>query len=153
MMDKGIEVRPKMLFLHPKQIAESYNVVKDEIPDLEIGDYLLYKTPKEPQEIMDLCDDQEIAFKPEFLYFDMELCRSNLFAIDCALIGADTTSDVMIGFDKAQEINEKLSKKFLKNSQTKSNCETHLTQSQKELSEMLGENNTNPSTQYFNKAI
>lgn len=120
--------------LHERDSTETYStpiiiekldernpkMLKKENSELEMGDYLLYKTPEETQEIINLCREQGITFRPEFLYFNMDLCRNNLLAIDCALIGADATTDGLIDYDEAQEINEKLSKKILKKSTVES---------------------------------
>lgn len=120
-IDKRVDIRSNMLFLKPEQVAENYRKIKNETPGLEIGGYLLCKTPEETQEIIDLCHEQEITFRPEFLYFDMNLCKSNLQVIDYVLLGVDATLDGLIDFDKAQEINKKLSQKLLKESQAKDN--------------------------------
>lgn len=83
----------------------------------------------------------------------MDLCRSNLPAIDLTLIGADVASDGLIDYYKAQEINERLSERMLKSSPVKNNTETHSAQPQEELSEMfVEEHNTKPSATHISRA-
>lgn len=108
MMNKGVEVKANMLFLRAKDVSTSYAYVQQENPSLEMGDYLLYKTPDQVKEIIDTCHKRGVNFRPEFLYFDTDMVKNNIYLVDWALIGSSAVEDSEFTYETAQKISNQI---------------------------------------------
>lgn len=104
MMDKGIEVKPNMRFLTPFETSKSYSDIIHERPDLEIGDYLLYKTPEETEKILEICKEKNTKFEPELLYFDIDICKKNFSTLIAMINLVKRTKGTPFSYEDAAEV-------------------------------------------------
>lgn len=70
MMDRVESIKPGMKYLNPSEAVQSYLNCRVVIPDIEPGEYLLYKTSDEVNQIVSKAQDD---FLPEMLYMDKEV--------------------------------------------------------------------------------
>lgn len=108
-MDKQIEVGIDMLFLTSEEILLSYKMCQSQIPELKIGDYLFYKTPLEVREIINLCNQNNIPFTTDLLYFDYELLQECIKEISTNISIVKQVvraRGVEFGYQDAREINQ-----------------------------------------------
>ena len=76
-----IKLEKNMLVLSGERILRNIILLKG-----SVGNYIFYKTPEQIEEIQKLCQDKNIDFKNEFLYFDMDYLGENIEFIDKAYV-------------------------------------------------------------------
>lgn len=74
-----IEAKDDMLVLDYSQLFENISLVGS------VGNYIFYKTPEQIEEIQKLCQDKNIDFKNEFLYFDIGYLKNNIKYVNFVL--------------------------------------------------------------------
>ena len=85
-MFNEIKVHPDMKFLREREALDSYNLCKEHSDFLsqpesyvKISEALLFRTPQEVKEIIDICKKKAIpTFRMEYLYFSPEEFKSNM---------------------------------------------------------------------------
>ena len=140
MMDKGIEVRPEMKFLRAQEVSTSYTYIQTENPEVEIGDYLLYKTPDDVKEIIQICHQMNVEFQPEFLYYDMDIIKNDLYRVEDSIddVKATLQDGESFTYENAKNIMDRMRARKLQRQRTNiSDQASQQTTSSNELNEML----------------
>lgn len=122
MMNEGIEVNPSMKFLKINEVATNYVYVQREDDQIPMGDYLLYKTPEEVKEIIALCHECSVDFQPEFLYYDMDILKDDLYRVEDSIDAAKATlaEGEMFNYETAQNITERMRARNLRRNRQQS---------------------------------
>lgn len=101
--EKNFKFNSKMKILTLEELLINLELIGYE----NISNCIFYKTPEEIRYIKNLCKNNKIHFRKEFLYFDMEKCSDNKFLIRANDIIASQISEVT-SFDEIKKIEKKV---------------------------------------------